>query len=225
MLIILFFLILVLIYKSCVIFVNYVIEKFKIFDKDVIILSLKRSVDRRKNIEKNMKIKFKFFDAVDGMNMDRNILKKYNNKIDYSKLNPGQIGCFISHLLIWESIKNKNTSTIILEDDSEILNDSYEINEEILKDDNFDIIFLGHCAESKGKYLGNDIYESMYPRCTHGYIVTKKGANKLIKLFDDEKIDFPIDEKIGNMIYNKKLISYTIEPEIVKQNGSKSTIM
>jgi GR25 family glycosyltransferase involved in LPS biosynthesis len=199
-------------------------EKFKVFENDIIILSLKNSIDRRNNINKNIK-KFKFFDAIDGKNIDKNILKKYKNRIDYTKLNSGQIGCFISHLLIWDSIKNKNTPTIILEDDSKILNYSFEINDSIFKNiENYDIIFLGHCGESKGKYLEDNIYESVYPRCTHGYIVSKKGVNKLIDLFENEKIDFPIDEKIGNIIYNKKLISYTVEPQIIIQDNFKSTI-
>jgi len=219
MLLLLCFLVAILLYFS-----DYIYEKFKVFENDIIILSLKTSTDRRNNIKKTLKNKFEFFDAVNGKNMDINILKKYNNKIDYTKINAGQIGCFISHLLIWDSIKNKETPTIILEDDSKILNDSFEIKNTILKDGDYDIIFLGHCAESKGKYLGDNIYESVYPRCTHGYIVSKKGVDKLINLFKNEKIDFPIDEKIGNMIYNKKLISYTIEPEIVAQNGFESTI-
>ena len=219
MLLLLCFLVTILLYFS-----DYIYEKFKVFENDIIILSLKTSTDRRNNIKKTLKNKFEFFDAVNGKNMDINILKKYNNKIDYTKINAGQIGCFISHLLIWDSIKNKETPTIILEDDSKILNDSFEIKNTILKDGDYDIIFLGHCAESKGKYLGDNIYESVYPRCTHGYIVSKKGVVKLINLFKNEKIDFPIDEKIGNMIYNKKLISYTIKPEIVAQNGFESTI-
>ena len=192
-------------------------EYFKDQKYEIYIISLPQSIDRRNILKKTIKYNFKFFDAIDGKNIPNNIKQKYN--IDYLKLRPGEIGCFISHLLLWEKIKNNNKSVLILEDDANIIGDI-----EIDLPTDYDIVFFGHCGEDIGKNVYDNIYKSVYPRCLHGYLVSSSGVKKLIELFKNEKIDFPIDEKIGNFIYQNKLISYTIYPSIIIQNGMTSTI-
>ena len=80
----------------------------------------------------------------------------------------------------------------------------------------YDIIFLGHCAESEGEFVKElfQLKKSVYPRCTHAYLISEKGANKLLDYFYSQKWDLPIDE----LIYKCELNKYSLFPMLVKQD-------
>ena len=44
------------------------------------------------------------------------------------------------------------------------------------------------------------------PRCLHSYIVSLKGAKKLIEAFPT--LDYPLDELMGRMFYKRELKGY-----------------
>ncbi len=97
------------------------------FDK-IYVISLKKSSDRHPRIKKNLDgLDYEIFWGVDGSKLDLNELEEkeiYVPKIavrdNFSgkELQPGEIGCALSHLHIYKNIvKNGYRRTLILEDD------------------------------------------------------------------------------------------------------------
>jgi glycosyl transferase family 25 len=211
-------------------FIYILLKYFKVIEKyekniPIYVISLKTSQDRRKKIQDmlNGQVNFNFYDAVDGKEMSKKDIELSNKVFKKDSLNPGQRGCFLSHLKLYEKIKKeKIKNTLILEDDASIDNFYYLKNLDKFLIDDYDIIFLGHCAENEGEFVKETftIRKSVSPRCTHAYIISEKGANKLIDYFYSQKWDLPIDE----LIYRHDLNKYSLFPVLMKQNGMNSTI-
>jgi len=197
-------------------------------DIPVYVISLKRSHDRKKHIEKELgkyKISFRYFDAVDGKNMKKeqlNLAEKYISKDANFPLVSGATGCYLSHVLLLQKLRSMKTShTMIFEDDAHIVNFNKLTGILNLIDD-YDIIFLGHCGELKGDYIKEffSLHKSVMPRCTHGYIISYKGVCKMLDIFENNKGKQAVD----HIFANSNLKNYSVHPQIVEQSGMQSTI-
>ena len=221
-------LLLILTVISITVFTIYLLFIFKIIEMysnnmPVFVVHLKRNQERKKNIDQMLKkanIKFNYFDAVDGKNMndsEKLLAKKYFKE---GKLIPGQRGCFLSHILLFEKIiKDNYPNTLILEDDAVIKNFSYMKKLDSFLIPNYDIIFLGHCSEPKKGELIKEffsLHKGTYPRCTHAYIISQKGARKFLNYLSKGDWDLPIDE----LIPRSGLIIYSMHPQLVEQSTS-----
>ena len=88
------------------------------------IINLKESTDRRQYMINEMKktnLEYEFFDAVNGRNI-RNIDEIYLREDSLKKIRKiltyGEIGCAMSHLLIYKKMIDENIEqALILEDD------------------------------------------------------------------------------------------------------------
>jgi hypothetical protein len=93
----------------------------------------------------------------------------------------------------------------------------------------YDIIYLGHCFEivhtnetiDEITYNNNTyrICESVKPLCTHAYIITKKGAQKIINFLNttDYKIKDEIDVFYLKLIQNKIITSLSFKDTLISQ--------
>jgi GR25 family glycosyltransferase involved in LPS biosynthesis len=178
-------------------------------------------------------------DGVKGSSVHINSEKKIimeNNKLPISNiyepsvcyLHPGEIGCYLSHVLIFETIKEDNGYTCIFEDDF-IIEDNLDIKiKEIIDkiDYNFDILYLGNLNYNCGSNYIDNIYYVNYKQDlwgTHGYIIKNNNVKKL--LLNLLIIDNAIDQKLKILINKEILNGLVIFPPIVSQNTSyKSTI-
>lgn len=109
-------------------------------------------------------------------------------------LSDGEIGCLLSHVSLWESIANDPTKNrvAIFEDDARTHLDGNTIQQLLtdfytyLDNNNIpepDMLYLGKALDdcmSYEKVWGN-VYKSKHPLCLHAYIMTKQGAQKLLK--------------------------------------------
>jgi len=91
---------------------------------DIVVISLKRAVERRFSIEKQlseMGLTFRFFDAVDGK-LGHELFSKYDAKkarlIGEIPLSDGHLGCYASHYLVWQQCMESGKPMIVLEDDA-----------------------------------------------------------------------------------------------------------
>ena len=200
----------------------------------IVIISLKRSQDRRDRLKVILKdIDYKIFDAIDGKNETEHIKTLKEKHVIDNTLNPGQIGCLLSHITLWEDFTNNNNNNkelLVLEDDiyvKSIFKDF--IKTHVKYSENFDIIFLGHCAESEGDHIGRilnyKLHKSICPRCTHGYIISKKGAKEFLNYFNNNKIDMPIDEMLCRIINEKQLKSYSLYPTLINQDWQEENAL
>lgn len=206
-------------------------EKYDLIEVDlkefpIYVISLPQSKDRREYIKRELEgYSYEIIDAVNGKMINDNDLPQY---IKRGSLRPGQIGCFMSHVNLWKRLNESNQKSpcIVLEDDAQIAINLEEIKR--LPND-YDIIFLGHCAEEETEKVFNagngiEMQKSVYPRCTHGYIISERGAWKLSELIQAEEHDLPIDEELAKLILHGKLTCFSTYPTVVNAGAFESTI-
>lgn len=198
----------------------------------IIIISLERSQDRRDRLKDILTdVDYMIFDAIDGRKESTYIEELKEKHVVNNTLNPGQAGCLLSHITLWRNIINKDKDHVLVLEDDVYIKSIFKdfIKSHVKYPENFDIIFLGHCFESEGEkaesVLNYRLHKSVCPRCTHGYIVSKKGAEKLLNYFDNNKVDLPIDEILCRIIHEKKLNSYSLYPTIINQSWQEEDVM
>ena len=94
------------------------------------------------------------------------------------KGNSGQLGCILSHIKVWEQIKNdKSNISLILEDDFSVNLSQYVLHiDNILEDlpSNFDIFYL-HNFKNEEKniytYESGLLMKEKCPKTTHAYVL------------------------------------------------------
>lgn len=152
------------------------------------------------------------FAAVDGRQLSIEELHKESTKIATFLQPRGVIGCYLSHKKFWNMVVDKDLdAAIVFEDDVELVDGFKEkleanlakLREEKPEDQDFDVILLGaigrvhpQAKDAIGSlffshYIGgkrplkliNDYrYQPRRPAGTHAYMVSRKGAEKLLKL-------------------------------------------
>jgi glycosyl transferase, family 25 len=195
---------------------------------DYYVISLK-SADRLQNINDQLKkynIDYNLIDGVHWKTIDQDKLLKqfilgenfYDKK--NSKRNK-EIGCYQSHLKIYNKIVNSDKPySIILEDDFNVIsfdlvNDINKILEK-MKDVDFDIIFLGNTYPNAGENYKDNIYKVDKNKETvgcFGYLINNKNIKKILNC--TRFIDEPIDLKFNSLIKTDNLNIYTISPYII----------
>ena len=144
-----------------------------------------------------------------------------NNKPYIKEFTISRVICHLGHIKILKTFLSSNKEyALIFEDDLDIDNNFNEVKSKIntiinnIPSDT-DIIYLSYCFEYCDKIKKiNDIFSHSYrPLCRHFYLVSKKGAKKIINL------TLPMfssgDRMIGSLIKNKSLISYNVNPDFL----------
>lgn len=156
------------------------------------------------------------YSAIDGWSMNEKFFKKLNI---YQDLHPGQKGCAASHLLLWEKFSKDDSEKeflFVCEDDM-LPHSNFSILfpmfwKAVPKD--FDIFMVG-CEYMKRitEEEKEELIISTPSQNTHAYIVSKKGAQKLLNSYksipiDSPAIDFIIDVFIKQMMEKQNIIYY-----------------
>lgn len=218
----------------------------------IYIISLLNSTKRRINVTNIMSklniTNYTIIDAIDGSKLEH--FYTYKNWRDpWSKLHltKGEVGCALSHLLVWDKIiSSDDISSIILEDDFIINNEKdFYILATYNGPVNFDLLYLGRKKmdnepESQVNIdylnLSSSALKSSLSYWTIGYILSKKGAQYLkngkINSVPYKECIFPVDEYIPwmfgkNSIYglenipnNNNMNYYALDPPIITPNDS-----
>jgi GR25 family glycosyltransferase involved in LPS biosynthesis len=201
----------------------------------IIIISLKKSIERRKNaISESKKIGISniiILDAVDGIK---------------ENIDP-HIACTLSHIKAWNYVKSNNIKNyIIVEDDVFFLSKNKWdlITKNLLLDPNWDIILFGYfglCEYNKNysltekilyklPYVGKELYRNKNnqkinknifipesPLGLHCYTINNKSINKILNLFQNP---FNLPDVMLNM-YSNKINIYAVHPCLAYQNINK----
>ena len=132
-----------------------------------------------------------------------------------------EIGCYQSHLKIYNKILNSDKPySIIFEDDfnvisTDMVNDINKILEK-MKDIDFDVIFLGNTFPNAGENYKDNIYKVDKNKMTvgcFGYLINNKNIGKILNY--TKTIDEAIDLKYNSLIKTDNLNAYTINPYII----------
>jgi GR25 family glycosyltransferase involved in LPS biosynthesis len=192
------------------------------------VINLKNRPDRWNTVQnsfKDTKLKLIRWDAVYGKNMSDAEIKDITTPFCNIFCSHGMIGCWLSHYKIWEHIVENNLDNVlILEDDTspvaqfdKKLNDLMKIVPE-----NYDLLYIG-CFGTCDT-LGNNVSRMLcngvnkeavvdgkkidglmipaVPLGTHAYMVSNKGATKLINDVDLKKVRYHIDYTLSKFVYN-----------------------
>jgi GR25 family glycosyltransferase involved in LPS biosynthesis len=181
-------------------------------------------------------------DGIRGSNLSDDEIKSNINSNIFSLINPkSSIGCAMSHLKAWKHFmyKNSNPFAMFLEDDA-IIEPNFIDNLNLVLNntpEDFDILYLGcfFCDKQYnevakyvnnifGKYkeeviLNDYIKIPQFFLATHSYILSKKGANKLIEIFD-KNVYYHLDLMILQEFYKNKLEIYCVRKRLIYQTSS-----
>jgi len=165
------------------------------FDK-IYVVSLKRSVDRHPKIKKNLEgLNYEIFWGVDGSKLD---LKELEEKKIYvpeiairdnfsgKALQPGEIGCSLSHINIYKEIlKNGYRCTLILEDDIFLSKESGYNIQNALKElpENWEFLYLGYLENNDEMSLSVKLRIHIAYPLLHLFGLKKYSAERLRRKF------------------------------------------
>lgn len=212
----------------------------KKFSLKTYVVNLKKREDRKEEMKKlfsNINFNnYEFFEAVNGSEIPLTLeIKNLFEGNDFGN-RKGIIGCALSHYNLWLNLAkdNANEYYIIVEDDIEISNNFSEelnqainlLNNNLNTINNIDFLYLGYSkyddSENKNydepnKVKIKEININNFVGGTFGYIATKKGALKMLKIIEEEGIKYGIDwlmrQKSKHL--NGPLNLITIQPNII----------
>lgn len=184
----------------------------KLLFSEIFMINLKRRTERRVKMEMTLKelgIDYTYFEAVDGRKLTDEILVEkgikfmveYEDPYHKRKMKMGEIGCFLSHYAIWETMIEKNLQEVlVLEDDIKFepyfRETAIQLMQEAHNKGGYDLIYFGrkrlHDNEEYVKDSTNFVKVS-YTYWTLGYVLTLEGAKKLIAAKPLENL-LPVDE-------------------------------
>jgi collagen beta-1,O-galactosyltransferase len=147
----------------------------------------------------------------------------------------GEIGCAVSHLLIWRRAAERNAQlTVVLEDDvalSAWIEHELEARLAALQshDAAWDLVYLGRWAlePEADTPVGDGLVRPGYSFCTFGYVLSAAGLAKLLEVGFERDI-IPVDELLPALYmphpradvrrrYPPRLSAYAFEPPLVTQ--------
>lgn len=152
------------------------------FDK-IILLTIERNVGRLKIIKKVLDgLDYEVFLGVDGSKLDLHEMKEsgevadniddiykqtnidYMNMVSEKPIHINQIACALSHVKIYEYIKDKNLDKVlILEDDATIVEQNIKYLAETLQQVplNWEVLYLGHLINNDFSFWGKLKYHHL----------------------------------------------------------------
>lgn len=146
----------------------------------------------------------------------------------HHQLTPGGIGCFLSHYNLAKQLlsdKSGIDAYIVFEDDTAIpknilahLQDSYT---KVPND--WDYIML-YTIRATGDQENEKINRLKSFWGMNGYIINKKGAQKLVDETDATKIDGQIDSYLSRMIQQDKMNIYATKKHLITSNSQDTNI-
>ncbi len=204
----------------------------------VFIISLKRSIERRARMNKEMHkigMNFEFFDAADA-SMPNFICSEraaphITKKRKGYTLITNEIACYASHFMLWQQCVTLNEPIVILEDNINLLDDFKSVLKEItlqINDLNY-IKLSATIIDKKRKFspvikLNNHFSIGCYSKGTSGttgYVISPIAAKKFIE--NSAQFIAPVDDFMEKP-WIHKIKAYSVNPAICSRSNITSTI-
>ncbi|XP_046845706.1 procollagen galactosyltransferase 1-like [Xenia sp. Carnegie-2017] len=185
---------------------------------EVFVINLARRPDRRKKMKLSLQllgINATFVDGYDGKrvsdeeidNLGIQVLDGYADPYHGRPVTKGEIGCFMSHFLIWEKMVRENLKVVmLLEDDIRFELDFRKKLNNVMKEAQkleWDFMYLGRKLvneQARDMYIPDVklLVRPGYSWWTLGYVITLEGAKKLLAPNPLQRF-VPVDEYIPIM--------------------------
>mgnify|MGYP006270388861 CR=1 FL=1 len=147
-------------------------------------------------------------------------LRKSRKRLGEGQLTAGMIGCYMSHYSIYEQIVASGLPyAIIFEDDAQIHPRIYtKIVRSVVEEDgtyppDWDVLLLGHWCKMCNP-ITRDYSQVKYFWGLHGYMVSQRGAQKLLENREQE-ISMQIDHYMSWLAQKGRLNVCSIHPSYV----------
>ena len=197
-------------------------------------LTLKETPARRQYAEDNFKqhgLDVTFFEGIHAKNFGLNTVIPYMDDQPYWKpgdgspyyITQGQVGCILSHYMLWKTISYLPDEEILIFEDDVVLCDNFK--EKLLDyksrlPDDWQYVFVGHCCVPDDPYRykkAENIFTTSHPpMCTHAYMIKKESTKVLIETNSVawSHIDIQIQKRT---LINNKLKYYVFLPSLAEQ--------
>jgi collagen beta-1,O-galactosyltransferase len=151
-----------------------------------------------------------------------NYLSQMKMRAGEGQLTPGMIGCYLSHYGIFQEIVDLSLPyAVIFEDDTMINPNIYKkaigpaVTEQVgVYPADWDIVLLGHICKRCERVAGfNNVTRALYFWGTHGYIISQKGAQKMLANREQE-ITMQIDYFMGFLSQQHAIDIFALHPQV-----------
>ena len=197
-------------------------------DLKVEVISLKEREDRRKLFDaaNKDKVGYSYFNSFDGKEMPYPKLKEMGFDCDHdwvdpilgTKLTKGEVGCYLSHHLLWLKCIEYDEPLLILEDDA-VLTDRFSVPEihAQLNNNNVNLLYLGWKEMGTSQPVNEQFVVPDYPYWGLAYVVTPEAAKILIT----NKTIIPVDEYLPKRLKDLRPLAY--KENVVEAQGRDNT--
>uniref|UniRef100_A0A1I8PJ16 Glycosyl transferase family 25 domain-containing protein n=1 Tax=Stomoxys calcitrans TaxID=35570 RepID=A0A1I8PJ16_STOCA len=193
-------------------------EKDKLGLDHIYMINLERRPERREKMFKlfdALNLDVEYFPAVDGKKLTPEIIQElginflpgYEDPYHHRPMTMGEIGCFLSHYHIWQNIVEKQQKEVlVLEDDIRFepyfRHNAMAVMEQIRNVIDYDLVYFGRkrLKDTVEPWVENteSVVHVSYSYWTLGYVISLKGAEKLLKAKPLENL-IPVDEYLPIM--------------------------
>lgn len=216
---------------------------FTFENTDIYMINLDRNAERLESFIEQYLVsdlrhkQFQRIPAVDGSSLnikdevtpnaysEINEIEKTGYRTKHYQLTRGAVGCYLSHVKAYKLIAEGDSDyAIIFEDDTSIEPRLFHKLNQVVKtmDDSWDMLMLGcHCIVCEKYDTYSDLTKFFF---THGYVVKKSSATKLLALLTEKKISQQIDSEMSDMVTRGNLKIYCLKKQLAKQKGMGSDI-
>ncbi|WP_426577120.1 glycosyltransferase family 25 protein [Xenorhabdus stockiae] len=189
----------------------------------IFVINLKSNSERRLTIQQQadaLNLDIEFIDAVYGIQLSDDEISQLVYDYPECRLTKGEIGCALSHLFIYKKIISENIScALVLEDDAVLSNNIKRVISDIKRVDNIrkpNVYLLSkvekYIENKKIKSSSFNIHKAYEASGTHGYLVNKTAAKKLLNELKPIKYEA---DMWGIFIFRNFINVYCVVPHII----------
>lgn len=155
------------------------------------------------------------------------LIEKNGYRTHHHSITRGGLGCFLSHYYLAKKlVQDKSVdSYLILEDDTTLFPATYKKITQTMKQipEDWDMA-LFYTIRAVGKKENTEFNRLKSFWGTNCYLLNKRGAEKLVKEVEENKIDGQIDSYLSRMIQQNKFRVYASQKHLVMPNSSETNI-
>ena len=188
------------------------------------VINLKDRPERKQHfIEKNTTLEdYTFVEAVDGLNQDLSWYKTRPGWVDPFQdrgIVPTEVACFLSHRKMWEKCVELDEPIYVIEDDAIINVNEWDepFYDHTIK--YWDFLYLQRNENEPESTIkvSDRLERPWYPYNTTAYVISPKGARKLLNTNIMEEGIIPVDEYIPEQIREASLMALALQKDSCNQ--------
>jgi len=150
------------------------------------------------------------------------------NRGEYQRIRHERLrfGCYLSHVRLWKHLIDTGLPYLMVFEDDVVLEADFtaSLRHSVLSlPVSWDIFYLSSCYTKLGAFVRHDVRQVKRALCTHGYVISSKGAQKIMQkaALHSEK---PIDHMLDEAIYTSQILAFHADPPLISVRAVQSTL-